>query len=121
MKALGLMIAIVFLLVAGCSKATPSQNPQWVDQLITKFQGEPVGNPPQSIWRYEYKGQTVYYVPPQCCDQFSTLYDANGNEMCAPDGGFTGRGDGQCPDFVANKRMKSLYGRTPETGIRRRK
>ncbi len=64
-----------------------------------KFKNEPVGNPPQSIWQYEYNGQTVYYVPPQCCDQFGQLYDASGTLLCAPDGGFTGRGDGKCPDF----------------------
>ena len=89
---------ILLIFVGACSQSTQYDNPDWVDQLIVKFQNELAGNPPQSIWRHEYKGQTVYYVPAQCCDQFSTLYDADGNIICAPDGGYTGRGDGLCPD-----------------------
>lgn len=88
------------LLACACSHSAPqSTNPAWVDQLIAEFQSEPVGNPPQSIYKYDYKGQTVYYIPPQCCDQYSRLYDANGSIICAPDGGLTGRGDGKCSDF----------------------
>lgn len=82
--------------------------PGWVNQLIAEFQSEPVGNPPQSIWSYEYNGQTVYYIPPQCCDQFSILYDSTGYIICAPDGGFTGRGDGQCPDFFQERKNECL-------------
>lgn len=50
----------------------------------------------------------MYYVPPQCCDQFSTLYDANGNVICAPDGGFFGTGDGRCPDFFTDRTNEKL-------------
>jgi hypothetical protein len=75
-----------------------------VSKQITEFQNVPVGNPPQSIWRYEYNGQTVYYLPAQCCDQFSQLYDAKGNLICAPDGGFSGTGDGKCPDFAKTRK-----------------
>jgi hypothetical protein len=79
------------------------QNPEWIDKLIIQFKNEPVGNPPQSIWQYKYLNQTVYYVPPQCCDQYSTLYDENGKLICAPDGGLTGNGDGKCPDFFEKR------------------
>src|SRR5262249_39952839 len=78
----GLMIALSLVFAAGCAgparPTTPTGNPQWVNDLVQQFQGAPVGNPPQSIWRYEYNGQVVYFVPAQCCDMFSTLYDANG-------------------------------------------
>lgn len=40
-------------------------------------------------------------------DVNSTLYDRCGTIVCHPDGGFTGRGDGQCPDF-----FDSATGRT---------
>ncbi|MBU1101268.1 MAG: hypothetical protein KKA84_12780 [Bacteroidetes bacterium] len=50
----------------------------------------------------------VYYVPPQCCDQFSTLYDKDGNIICAPDGGITGQGDGRGSDFFAERKNKKL-------------
>jgi len=101
------LIAFCILLVA-CSQPTQSGNPAWVDQLIEKFKTEPVGNPPQSIWRYEYNGQVVYYVPAQCCDMFSTLYDADGNVICAPNGGITGAGDGRCKDFAAQRTGEQL-------------
>ena len=99
----GLLTAILILFLAsGCTdvRSTPKPgSPDWVRTLITKYQNAPVGNPPQSIWRYEYKGGTVYYIPPQCCDQFSQLYNASGSLICAPDGGITGTGDGKCSDF----------------------
>jgi hypothetical protein len=42
----------------------------------------------------------VYFLPVyQCCDFFSTLFDAQGEIICHPDGGITGHGDGRCPDF----------------------
>ena len=101
MKTILTLTFISLLLACGCSHSVPpqSENPVWVDDLIAKFQADPVGNPPQSIYRYSYEGQTVYYVPPQCCDQFSKLYDMNGSIICAPDGGLTGNGDGRCTDF----------------------
>jgi hypothetical protein len=77
-----------------CASPTQSAYPQWVDELIGTFEDAPVGNPPQSIWRYEYAGQVVCFVPAHCCDMFGTLYDAEGNILCAPDGGLNGRGGG---------------------------
>ncbi len=50
----------------------------------------------------------MYFVPQQCCVLFSTFYDADGNEICAPDGGFTGKGDGQWPDFFTERTDEKL-------------
>jgi len=102
--------AIIFL--AGCS-STQSANPKWVDQLVSTFKNGPVGNPPRSIWRYDYKGQEVYFIPAQCCDQYSQLYDASGNIICAPDGGFIGKGDGRCPDFISVRTDEILIWQDP--------
>jgi hypothetical protein len=100
---------LLAMLVGSCSTSTSQgENPQWVTVLIAKYATEPVGNPPQSIWRYEFQGQTVYYTPPQCCDQMGILYDANGTIMCYPDGGLTGKGDGRCPDFGALRTDEKL-------------
>jgi hypothetical protein len=109
-----LTLVITLLFVAGCAAApTQTGNPEWVDQLIEAFQNEPVGNPPQSIWRYEYNGQVVYYVPAQCCDMFSSLYDADGNVICAPNGGIAGTGDGRCPDFNSQRSQETLIWEDP--------
>jgi hypothetical protein len=67
-----------------------------------------VRNPPGSIWRYEYNGKTVYYIPAYCCDMQSELFDGNCNKICSPDGGFTGKGDGKCSDFFTNRKNEKL-------------
>jgi hypothetical protein len=100
---------LFLFLTAGCSSInSPDENPAWINELIKNFENAPAGNPPQSIWRFTYKGETVYYVPPQCCDQFSTLYSGEGYIICAPDGGITGQGDGGCPDFWENAQNRTL-------------
>ena len=108
MKPQLLICTLLLFLVTGCASAAQSQNPEWVDQLIQQFESDPVGNPPQSIWRYTYSDQVVYYVPAQCCDMFSTLYDGEGNVLCAPDGGLDGRGDARCPDFFSQRTDEAL-------------
>jgi len=75
----------------------------WLMALIQKLENEPVANPPASIAQYEYKGQTVFFLPQRCCDIPSTLYDADGNIMGHPDGGITGHGDGRVPDFFEER------------------
>ena len=117
MKIVFALILAGVLLACGCSHSAPpqSENPAWVDDLISNFQADPVGNPPQSIYRYDYEEQTVYYVPPQCCDQFSKLYDMNGSVICAPDGGLTGNGDGRCTGFFSESTNESLIWRDSRT------
>ena len=108
-RALVMMILSACLISANYAQAAPAdENPQWIRDLIARFQREPVGSPPRSIWRYEYKGQTVYYVPAQCCDQFSQLFDAKGKSICAPNGGLSGMGDGKCPDFFKGRKNENL-------------
>ncbi len=115
MRAYHLAVVALAILLAGCAASTQTGNPAWVDQMIRKFKSQPVGNPPQSVWRYEYKGQEVYFVPAQCCDMYSSLYDARGTVLCAPDGGFTGQGDGKCPDFFDQRTGEKLVWKDART------
>jgi hypothetical protein len=111
MKITSLLTGFIVILICGCSAIgtnTSSGIPDWLNKQIAEFQNTPLGNPPQSIWQYEYMGSIVYYVPPQCCDQFSQLYDSSGRLICAPDGGFSGRGDGKCPDFSKLRKNELL-------------
>jgi hypothetical protein len=75
----------------------------WLDALVDQILSEPVRNPPAYVAQYVYQGQTVYYVPPYCCDAMGRLYDTDGNVLCNPDGGFSGNGDGRCPDFFETR------------------
>jgi len=98
-------LLVPFLLAACASSAfaqalPPSDDaPAFVKTLIAGFEKAPRTNPPLRILRYTWHGQTVYYVPPRCCDVPGVLYDAQGTRLCEPDGGFVGGGDGKCPDF----------------------
>jgi hypothetical protein len=89
----------------------PDARPVWIDALIAKFEAADVANPPLGITRFTYHDAPVYFVPAHCCDIPSQLYDADGNALCAPDGGFTGRGDGRCPDFYQERRDEQLIWR----------
>jgi hypothetical protein len=61
--------------------------------------------------RYLIADRVYYYAASGCCDQLNPLFDADGKYVCAPDGGFTGRGDGRCPEELVN------IGRSPGTSV----
>jgi hypothetical protein len=76
--------------------------PSCIGALIDSFKSMPPQNPEAQIYKVLYKNTVHYYVPPFCCDQYSTLYDETCKVICHPDGGITGQGDGQCKkeDFL---------------------
>ena len=96
MKYLLLIIWVSFL---SCSKNIIKTAPLCIQQKIKIFKSEPKGNPPQSVIQYIYHDKKVFYIPPQCCDQYSSLFDENCNLLGHPDGGFTGKGDGTLLNF----------------------
>jgi YHS domain-containing protein len=81
------------------TSSTQADIPECIQKRIDGISAELVWNPPASILKYSYRGQTMYLFSSNCCDQFINLYDATCNRICAPSGGFTGQGDGQCQDF----------------------
>jgi hypothetical protein len=108
MKYILFFLTFVFIIFPSCSQSTSNDdNPTWVKAIIEKYENNSNGNRP-SIWRYEYKGITVYFVIAPCCDQANILYDVNGNEICSPSGGYFGNGDGRCPDFVQERKNEKL-------------
>jgi hypothetical protein len=102
-------LVLTVFLGAGCAN-TPS-HPDWLTPVIAELEREPVANPPAYLASYEYKGETVYYLPPRCCDVPSTVYGPTGTILCSADGGLTGRGDGRCPDFFAERRDEQIIWR----------
>lgn len=83
--------------LAGNSYAAQSTLPKW---LTVRIQNDP----PLAVWESVYK-KKVFYIVEQCCDKFNNIYTMIGKKICAPDGGFSGRGDGKCPDFRKNGRI----------------
>lgn len=89
------------------------KRPQWLETRIQQHLNEKKQNPPIQIMSYRYEGAIVYFESSPCCDQFTNLYDASGKLLCHPDGGFTGRGDGQCPNFAKNRTEERLVWQDP--------
>ena len=84
---------------AGGQASINDSTPVCILKRIEEIKKEPVWSPAAEINEYSYNGQTVYLVTADCCDQFITLMSKRCEVLCAPSGGFTGRGDGNCPDF----------------------
>ncbi len=88
------------VIFASCKKLGLKEDvPDCVEKKIKQIKNDPVRNPPAEVWQWKADGNTYYYITSACCDQFNYLYDDDCNQVCAPDGGFGGTGDGNCPNF----------------------
>jgi hypothetical protein len=84
--------------------------PACVRKLIDAESKQSPPNTPIQVDEYVYAGKKVYLITARCCDQYNMLYDENCKEVCAPSGGFTGRGDGKCKDFDSTaKHVKLIW------------
>lgn len=100
--------------ITGCVKDPVLKTlPDCVQDLAKDIKRKPVGNPPLKIYSYTFEGETVYYIPSRCCDIPSQLYNEDCEFICAPDGGFTGGGDGQCPSFWSEATDEKLLWEDP--------
>jgi hypothetical protein len=105
-KIVPIIFAFLLFSIISCgddSKENDDLIPNGIAELINDLEESPVTNPPAKIIQYEYNGNTVYYLPPVCCDIMGELYDVDGILLCHPDGGITGQGDGYCPDFFSTR------------------
>ena len=104
-----LIVALVCLAMA-CKTTEAPEGPLalWLTELIHQLEQEAPANPPAKIYRYTYNGQEVYYLTGRCCDIPSKLFDKDGNQLCEPDGGITGKGDGRCPDFFEKRTNETI-------------
>ena len=119
-----LLLVLLFLNVGCNSKTNKTTEPQklvatevlskkdnvpmCIREIIKKLESEPVTNPPGTVRSYSFRGKTVYYIPPDCCDQFSNLHDDSCKIIAHPDGGNTGKGDGRVPTFSKEKTNEKL-------------
>lgn len=88
------------VLLSSCEKLNLTVDvPSCIEKKIRDIKKEELRNPPAQVWKWEVDGNTYFYITSDCCDQYNYLYDKDCNVVCAPDGGFTGNGDGNCPDF----------------------
>jgi hypothetical protein len=96
----------------GASAASSTKSvdamPECIRQKIDSIKKESVQNPPTQINEYEYGGRKIYLFSAPCCDFFSVAVDTDCNNICAPYGGFTGKGDGKCEDFPSKAKHIGL-------------
>lgn len=103
------LVIALFFLSAGCEKIVlPEGTPAFVKTQIRGILEQPVRNPPAQVYEWKHNDTRFYYFSAYCCDVWSALYDANGTLVCHPDGGITGNGDGNCPDFSSGTLTKTL-------------
>lgn len=96
------------------SNAADAPLPACIKNKIDSFKLKEAHERPQRVVEYTYKGKKVYYVVMPCCDFFNEVYDDKCHFLGAPDGGFTGRGDGKIPDFFEEAKNKKLIWGKPE-------
>ena len=93
-------ILLLTLIFGSCKEVDLEKDaPKCIMREIRKIKREEVRNPPAKVWEWNVDGATYYYITSDCCDQLNYLYDDDCNIVCAPDGGFSGGGDGTCPEF----------------------
>ena len=99
MRLLFAAILLVFLQSKSCKKEASIRIPPCIHDKIEAIEQQPKFNPPATVYRYLYEDKYVYLFSSDCCDQYNYLYDKDCNVICAPSGGYTGRGDGRCSNF----------------------
>jgi hypothetical protein len=91
-------LVLLAMLVMDCDRSDDYEGlPMCVEKQLTKQ--DAVRKPPVEVWRWNVDDKTYYYFRSECCDQYNYLFDDNCEIVCAPDGGFSGKGDGTCPQF----------------------
>ena len=98
MKYFLLILAVPALFGKHCGE-NKNKIPACIQKKIDDIKAEAKWNPPAEVNEYIYNGQHVFLFSSNCCDQYIQLYDDSCNYLCAPSGGFTGKGDGKCADF----------------------
>ncbi|MEP6615000.1 MAG: hypothetical protein ABJA57_00405 [Ginsengibacter sp.] len=94
-----LLVSFLFSCAAHRTGAGMRMLPSCLDAKIKTMAMDPSQGLPQSVTRYSYKQEAVYYMVSACCDKYNIVYDSACNIIGYPDGGLTGRGDGKMTDF----------------------
>ena len=108
-----LWVALDFIvLLLGCSSNTvryvSPYSTNWVKQQIRAYE-MPTNEAVSTVTRKVIvAGGPAYLIPSPCCDKYDYFYDSRGVILCAPSGGFTGRGDGSCPEILGTASAKDL-------------
>ncbi len=98
-------LLLFMLLFTSCVSNKPVV-PRWLHDKLLQAERNPGSY--EEVWKYDYRGQVVYYFITSCCDRFTELYAADGRLVCYPTGGITGNGDGKCRKFLEGRKNGEL-------------
>lgn len=91
----------------------PGPQSRTAQEQIAAYESAPPDKRPSDITRVLYNGKPAYVISSPCCDQFNYMYDADGQRICAPSGGFTGQGDGRCTGVISIEHRPAASGAAP--------
>jgi hypothetical protein len=129
MKNLVSRLAGMFLLIlslSSCKEEDPivlhfeKEVPKCIEEKIKAEKRVEFGMPHAKVREWKANGKTYYYFFASGEGGFNELHDDNCNILCAPNGGITGKGYGDCPDFAGPKE-KTLVWEEQELNFKVRK
>ena len=108
-----LWVALGFIvLLLGCASSNvryvSPYSAKWVKQQIRAYEMSTSDAVSKVRRKVIYAGGPAYLIPSPCCDKYDYFYDSRGVVLCAPSGGFTGRGDGSCEEILGTASAKDL-------------
>ncbi len=109
-----LFLSLPFLFfIYSCEKPNLQiEVPSCVEKKIKDLEKNKDANVGASVWQWQVDGKKFFYFVSPCCDRFNELFDNSCNRICAPDGGISGEGDGNCPEFKGDK-IETLVWQSP--------
>ncbi len=108
MKNIIILISIFLINASGCKSKKADTLPDCVQEIIEGVSSDEYSRQPIKVYQYTYNDEKVFYITYKCCDIPSSLYNENCDEICSPDGGITGKGDGKCADFFDTRSDEKL-------------
>jgi len=94
------VLTIASMAYQKCGKTAAERIPACIQARIEEIKKQPKWNPPAQVEEYRYNGKRVFLFSSNCCDQYNEAVDESCNYICAPSGGYTGKGDRKCTDFA---------------------
>lgn len=88
-----------------CNKQKAALIPACIQARIDSIKQEPKWNPPATVTEYRYNDKRVFLFSSNCCDRYNEVVDEACNYICAPSGGYTGKGDNKCADFTEKAQL----------------
>ncbi len=97
LRTVPILFGFLVFISSSCNKLDLEKDvPLCVKNKIDEINNGEVNNSPSEVWEWIINEKTYYYITSDCCDQYNYLYDGDCEIVCAPDGGITGNGDGNC-------------------------